>query len=230
MNINYSICIPKERDVNFMSLCGMVLTTEGIVAFTDSKATKRHWMGHLVEDKDRNPKKLIYNDDIVIVTTGYNQYCKNGEYHLPLEELLEKVITYFSATVNPEHYTQEQLIKMIYQMLKSPLEESLSLLTEAHYLFLVGLKRVYYSVSAIEISKDSQIVYQKKVKPGENLYFYIGDDTYCKLMADLKIVKRYSIEEIPQFIKEVVSHMIAINDLSLDYNPVGGEILTYTFK
>lgn len=49
-------------------------------------------------------------------------------------------------------------------------------------------------------------------------------------MADLKIVKRYSIEEIPQFIKEVVSHMIAINDLSLDYNPVGGEILTYTFK
>ena len=73
-------------------------------------------------------------------------------------------------------------------------------------------------------------MYQKKVKPGENLYFYIGDDTYCKLMADLKIVKRYSIEEIPQFIKEVVSHMIAINVLSLDYNPVGGEILTYTFK
>lgn len=230
MDTSFSIYIPEERDVNFMSLCGMILTTEGIVAFTDSKATKRHWMGHLIEDKERKPQKLVYNDDIVIVTTGYNQYCKNGEYHLPLEELLEKVITYFSATVNPEHYTQEQLIKMIYQMLKSPLEETVSLLPEAQYLFLVGLKRFHYSVISIEISKNSRIMYQKKVKPGENLYFYIGDDTYCKLMADLKIVKRYSIEEIPQFIKEVVSHMIAINDLSLDYNPVGGEILTYTFK
>lgn len=230
MDTSFSIYIPEERDVNFMSLCGMVLTIEGIVAFTDSKATKRHWMGHLIEDKERKPQKLVYNDDIVIVTTGYNQYCKNGDYYLPLEELLAKVITCFSTTINIELYTQEQQIKMIYQMLKSELDKTISLLPEAQFLFLVGLKGFHYSVSSIEISKNSRIMYHKIVKPGQNLYFYIGDDTYCKLMADLKIIKNYPIDNIPQFIKEVVSHMIAINDLTMDYNPVGGEIHTYIFK
>ena len=80
MDTNFSSYI-NERKIDDMSLCGMVLTAEGIIAFADSKATKRHWMGHSIEDKDRKPQKLLYNDDVVIVTTGYNQFIKeNGEY------------------------------------------------------------------------------------------------------------------------------------------------------
>lgn len=229
---SFSYC-GTEGKMDFMSLCGMVLTTEGIVAFTDSKATKRHWMGHMIEDKERRPQKLIYNEEIVIVTTGYNQFkTENGEYK-NLENGIQLIIDEYQRTHEGNFFSIDILwiYEKIYKLLEKTLKEDKS----SNYLFLIGAKKQtkngnIYHIYRMHFSHDEHTIEDLQESINSYCYFFIGDDTYCQMLGDIWYEKSYPIDELPQKMKDVLVDVIHINDLTRVYNPVGGEIHTYIFR
>ena len=221
----------NERKIDDMSLCGMVLTAEGIIAFADSKATIRHWMGHSIEDKDRKPQKLLYNDDVVIVTTGYNQFIKeNGEYE-NLEKGIQLILDEYQRTkevlIRDIHWIYEN----IFQILKKTLEDDKC----SNYLFLVGTRKkesegYIYTIYRMNFSHEEKNINILKKSTNSYFYSFIGDDIYCKIMGDILYEKSYSIDELPHKIEEILQNVIQINEITRSYNPVGGEIHTYILK
>lgn len=211
-----------------MSLCGMVLTVNGIVAFADSKATIKNWLGADVEDKDRKPHKILKNPDIIIVTTGTNQYLNEYDEYINLEDGIESLIQQYSIRYHKIHrHDLEWLFLKIKEILLKTLERN----QEVNYQFLVGYNEGTYKVATISINPHEQSLVNPKIAD-KNFYQYgvIGDEVYCQIFKGILFEKQYSINELPHVMKNIMHNLIAINTDTRVYNPVGLPIHVEIFQ
>ena len=66
--------MPERKDMNDMSLVAMKICDDGIVAFADSKASRKDNNDTLFEDIDRGKiKKVFKNEHFIVVTSGNNE-------------------------------------------------------------------------------------------------------------------------------------------------------------
>lgn len=214
----------KERE-KVMSFCGMILTTEGIVAFADSKATKKSWIGIDVEDKDRYPQKIIKNNDIIIVATGNNYILsENKTKYIKLEDAMNDILFIFSK------YERKDINKL-FSLIKSMLQFSLDKESNFHYKFLVGFKTDNYVIYELEFSSKLECL-SKPVfaRVDSHCYKFIGDSAYCQIFEQIKWEKVYSLEEYQGIICKLIESIIDINEVTRFYNPVGLPICVDIFQ
>ena len=215
-----------ERN-DIMSLCGMTVFPDGIVAFADSKATKRNELNFPIEDEHRHPQKIIQNQDIIIVTTGNNYIIDEDSHELvKIEDVLQNII---------DSYTKKVLASIddVIDKIMHVCRQSINLNNSFRYSFVIGAKenlRQYY-IQDVQISKTS-VCRGQKIYGTPEIYIacFIGDESYTEPIGKFKWEKNFSKEKYASVIPTVINNLIIINDNILSYNPVGGNIHVEIFQ
>lgn len=80
-----------EERMDSMSFVGMVILTEGIVAFADSKSSCLDELGNMIEQKNRgNVRKVFKNKHFIIVAYNSNQFADSQKKEINIDEWMEE--------------------------------------------------------------------------------------------------------------------------------------------
>lgn len=223
-----SVWTQTNRKEDVMSFCGLVLTYEGIIGFADNKATIKNRMGEDVEDVGRNPQKIIYNTDLIIVTTGTNMVLNDYDEYVKLEDCLKILMeqySYHKQKINRHN------IKWFYNSLTKLLQKSIDASDNHCYKFLIGYKENIYKVNEVVLSQSTQTLSDTR-KSNRDYYQYgvIGDEVYCEIFKGIQFEKGYPLGELERVLKEIMAHLIEVNSMTRKYNPVGKPINVEIFQ
>lgn len=202
----------SERITATMSFVGLIRCRNGILAFSDSKTSRRDTQGRLFEDIERGyVPKIFINSQCVFVTCGSNELASKSEY---LETFIK------------ENLKEKSFDEFLNGFVDKIRQESMQI--EREYLFLVGKKDSAYFEAVKVICHQGKILVQKE-KLKDPVCFG-GNSFYIEIFDNLKFNLENSIEQISALMKQTYPHMIALGDLFLSYNPVGGPLQLQYFQ
>lgn len=99
--------MPERKDMNDMSLVAMKICDDGIVAFADSKASRKDNNDTLFEDIDRGKiKKVFKNEHFIVVTSGNNEIISDKGVQR-IEDIMVEIMK--SSTTIDEFLNEFQL-------------------------------------------------------------------------------------------------------------------------
>lgn len=208
---------PVRKDLSNMSFVGIHNTNEGLIAFADSKATRKFNDGHCEEDIKRGKiRKVFKNNKFICVTHGNNELF-SSKNKMNIED-------YFNIYLKEEHYV-DFFRRLFTDLLKDSPEYN-----DGIYNFIIGSKdsQGFYILDlTIDVNNNkinySEPDYKKKV-------YYAGDKRYV-LMYD--IIQKYTnlpIKEYSQTIVRQVNLMVNLFNTEEKYNPVGLPINSEIFQ
>lgn len=213
----FSVSNPIRKDMDKVSFVGLHNTKEGIIAFADSKATRKLDNGSVIEDINRGRiRKVFKNEHFICVTHGNNELF-NEINKMNIED-------YFKNYLNNEKY--EDFFEELYKgLLENPPEYNSGI-----YHFIIGSK----NSKGLYIRKLYMNIPEKKMEYSEKDYakrmYYAGEEKYVQVYNLL--IKPYDtpIEKSINKIKNQVETMVDLFDNEPVYNSVEKPIIIETFS
>ena len=206
----------QQKGANDMSFVGLHNTEQGIIAFTDSKATKVFHDGHKEQDTSRKIKKLFHNQFCVIVTYGNNELFSR-QHKVNLEDYFEN------------NFKESTFYLDFFEKLYDELQNSIPEYNNGIYHFIIGSKDDNgYFIRELELDVHLGLKYSEKNYQYDAIF--AGDDRYSHMYSYIPTYFDVESEIYVNIIKKQVEHLIDIFDLDYKYNSVGKPIETYIFK
>lgn len=205
--------MPKGKDMRHMSLVAMKICNDGIVAFADSKASRKDENNNIFEDKMRSKiRKVFRNEHFVVVTSGNNEIVtKDG-----LTFIESYIIEILPDVTSPQDFAFKFFEKIEgdgYQ-----------------YEFIFGYKNFQNKYAVQRYVINNQGIFPSKVQNNEQVLYFQGDKRYCDMLKQMRFDKYHTIEEAEKEIKRLFSYMIHLFNHYDAYNSVGLPIHVEVFK
>lgn len=201
-----------------MSFVGMIICTNGIVAFGDSKASRMYSDGHLeIDTKRGSVPKIFANDTFIFVTHGCNEMFSLHR--------MENIENYIQSKLEPT-ITYEEFFRRFYHDLRYDLPEYHS----GIYTFIIGsLDEMGYYIRTlcIDILHDR---YDLSKKDYRKICYTGGDSRYVKMFEHIPTYYDIPLDDDREILGKQVEKIIEIYDLDKQYNPVGLPVMTRVFK
>lgn len=189
----------KDWKDNNMSFVGLQLDQINgkVIAFADSKATML-LRGNLVQDEKRIPlQKIFFNDDLLLVTYGQNEYVDEYGQIIRLEELLSK--------------NMSQL-----RIVFSTLMESYSSVQGSGSTHFLYVEKNSYVLHYVVVEPFS--ISHKKINVANDVRTVCGGDDLClKIFEKNEDRNSYIANQIRKKIEAIIDFL----DEQSSYNPVG---------
>ena len=191
----------KKKEDNNMSFVGLQMDpkTKKVIAFADSKSSRKNEKGEFTIDKTHPyVDKIFTTEKYIAVSYGLNEVSYNSEI-MQLEDFMS-------------FFGQNKLDNVFLNI-----KESIKFIDGSVYFIYAKKKEIgYYHV--VEI--NSEDIFDTKRYLGEHRCCVGGNKTYIQLLGNSPVLQSGSKEEIKTLIQRTVDFC---DTLGL-YNPVGGEI------
>lgn len=193
-------CSFDGRNELIVSFVGMKICSDGIVAITDSKASREKNYQFYEDVKRGRIQKVFKNNNFILITHGYNEIQKDGN------------IIYIEDWIN-EHIGcltyEEFLIKFCNENQQDKKE----------FHFIVGYKENnQYCVSSVTVQGDKYIINYKRT---DKLFYFGGDNKYINMFSQMNLTLLKDVQSSKEDLETLLTEMIHIFDYYDDYNSVG---------
>ena len=196
-----------------MSLAGIIKTIHGVAVFGDSKSSV--YENGVLKPNPGQPyvKKVFRGNGYIVSTSGVNQVFLKSRC-CSLENALETEILHDPA-VTPVSFA-ERVQELFFHV---RLEED----TWFHVGYALGGR---YEAYSLRLAKDGHMDIEGMANDfGAK---WSGAGNYVPPHFSAK--RDMDMPAVSEFIRAYMGHVIAIGDLMLDYNPIGGEICIETIS
>ena len=198
-----------------MSLIITMKTTHGIVFASDSKSTYINQEKSFYEQEHRTAQKVFQFARFILTTYGRNECFVNGVLYY-IEDVINEILSAAPGI------TMHDFILA----LRDRLEVSLYRDVSDPYCFIFGYKaQNMYVIEYVQIYRD-RIVYNPQLK---NCIGWVGDTTCFPEKLQFQLNQNWSISDMENGIRMLMQNAIAVGDLFLNYNPVGGDVQIVSF-
>ena len=201
--------MPERKDMNDMSLVAMKICDDGIVAFADSKASRKDNNDTLFEDIDRGKiKKVFKNEHFIVVTSGNNEIIGDKGVQRIMVEIMK------SSTTIDEFLNEFQL--------KSKDDNR-------EFNFMFGYKEDGDCFIQRGRVQDKSI-HKLKKETNKTLLFFQGEKRYCDMLSQMNFHKYNTVQKAKKGIKQLMNYMIHLFNHYNEYNSVGLPINVEIFQ
>lgn len=205
------------EDKEEMSFVGALCTAEGLIAFADTKSTICSQYG-MMEEKGREAKKLFPYQGGILLTYGVNEAFDTKKRHFLLEDLLEEFFIGWNGAD-----LKQKLFRFLFE--KGTLPE-----VDQSFCFInLKKERRAYIKETFQIIhsgyRSESYEYLKR-----NVLCFGGAEAYQMLFQRIDVSRiangEDGIEGTRQRLKQCLEEAVWFFDGWLEYNPVGGNIVT----
>lgn len=211
--IHSSDKVDGNGDVSNMSFTGIVITDDAMIAFGDSKGTRRDAFGNMMQERGRQVRKVFrFDENTLIAASGINMVHDKG-----IIRCVENVI---EESINDEHTDILMMLERLSRGLKD-------INGECH--IYIGRKEGAGIASVQEVFINSSCVqfFQRK---------YNNEEAFTKLMNNTPVFAfhldetlalfahrhtDYTTEDIMKLIEDCIRADIERVEKEYDYCPVG---------
>ncbi len=205
--------VDGNRDVSTMSFTGIVITDDAMIAFGDSKGTRKDAFGNMMQERGRQVRKVFrFDENTLIAASGINEvYDKN---------ILRCVENVIEESINDEHTDILMMLERLSRGLKD---------INGEYHIYIGRKEGTGIASVQEVFVNSSCVqfFQRK---------YNNEEALTKLMNNTPVFAfhlnetlalfahrhaDYTADDIMQLIKKSITENIDRVEAEYGYCPVG---------
>ena len=214
-----AIGTPIRKDMSNMSFVGILNTSYGLIAFGDSKASKKFNDGHLEEDTKRGKIQKVFKNNRFIVAMHGNNELFSINNKLNIEE-------YFTQFLSPD-ISYMDFFNLLYMKLSINKPEY----NNGVYNFIVGAKdsnnKYYIRNITININKSEPEQSDKIYTKGYNIG---GDERYVELFEHIPTYHDIPLNNYANIIKKQLEKIVEIFDEDPHYNSVGLPIQIEVFQ
>ena len=204
--------MPERKDMNDMGLVAMKICDDGIVAFADSKASRKDNNDTLFEDIDRGKiKKVFKNEHFIVVTSGNNEIIGDKGIQR-IEDIMVEIMK--SSTTIDEFLNEFQL--------KSKDDNR-------EFNFMFGYKEDGDCFIQRGRVQDKSI-HKLKKETNKTLLFFQGEKRYCDMLSQMNFHKYNTVQKAKKGIKQLMNYMIHLFNHYNEYNSVGLPINVEIFQ
>ena len=202
-----------------MSFVGIQNTSFGLIAFGDSKASKRYNNGYLEEDVERGKiQKVFKNNKFIVAIHGNNElFSINNK---------QNIEDYFSQYLSPD-ISYNDFFNLLFMRLSLDKTEY----NDGIYHFIIGAKdsenKYYVCNITIDINKSKLDISDKMYTKG---YSIGGDDRYVELFEHIPTYHDIPLNNYANIIKKQIEKIVEIFDEDPHYNSVGLPIQIEVFQ
>lgn len=204
--------LEKKEGLDSMSLVGIFLFPDAVMAFGDSRGTLKDELGNMREEKDRTVQKVFGCNDIIITTFGCNTIMMDGKRTF-MEDYINGCIKKDIAVFDIMEDLQKRLAindeGIVYEFIIAGIEDG----------------RTYYRYIVVSKNDVSYKARQYYGRPWE--YVISGPDAY-RLWFNGMIKEcggnsfiSYSPEDVKGVIEEKATEKIMEFENRCHYSPVG---------